>query len=43
LLTEDGPVENAAWSYEQPVEGAAQIKGYLAFYASRVDRIDVTS
>jgi uncharacterized protein (DUF427 family) len=43
LLTEDGPVENAAWSYEQPIEGAAQIKGYLAFYASRVDRIDETS
>jgi uncharacterized protein (DUF427 family) len=43
LLTEDGPVENAAWSYEQPTAGAARIKGYLAFHASRVDRIDETS
>lgn len=43
LLTEDGVVENAVWSYETPTEPAAQIKGYLAFYASRVDRIDQTS
>jgi len=43
LLTEDGPVENAAWSYESPLDAAAQIKGYLAFYPSRVDRIDETS
>ncbi|KNH07154.1 hypothetical protein BRCH_01091 [Candidatus Burkholderia brachyanthoides] len=43
LLTEDGPVENAAWSYESPLDGAAQIKGCLAFYPSRVDRIDETS
>jgi uncharacterized protein (DUF427 family) len=43
LLTEDGPVENAAWSYEAPHDSAGQIKGYLAFYRSRVDRIDETS
>lgn len=43
LLTEDGPVENAAWSYENPFDAAAQIKGYLAFYPSRVDRIDETA
>jgi uncharacterized protein (DUF427 family) len=43
LRTEDGIVENAAWSYEAPIDGAEQIKGYLAFYASRVDRIDQTS
>ncbi len=43
LLTEDGPVENAAWSYEAPLDAAAKIKGYLAFYGSRVDRIDETS
>lgn len=43
LRTEDGIVENAAWSYEAPIEGAQQIDGYLAFYASRVDRIDQTS
>jgi uncharacterized protein (DUF427 family) len=43
LLTEDGPVENAVWSYENPLDAVAVIKGYLAFYPSRVDRIDVTS
>jgi len=43
LLTEDGPVENAVWSYEQPKEGVAKIKSYLAFYPSRVDRIDETA
>ncbi|SAK71667.1 DUF427 domain-containing protein [Caballeronia ptereochthonis] len=43
LLTEDGPVENAAWSYEAPHDAAAKIKGYLAFNRSRVDRIDETS
>jgi uncharacterized protein (DUF427 family) len=43
LRTEDGMVENAVWSYESPIEAAQQIKGYLAFYTSRVDRIDQTS
>jgi uncharacterized protein (DUF427 family) len=43
LRTEDGLIENAVWSYEAPLEAALQIKGYLAFYASRVDRIDQTS
>ncbi|SAK52763.1 hypothetical protein AWB75_01737 [Caballeronia catudaia] len=43
LLTEDGPVENAAWSYESPPDAAAKIKGYLAFHRARVDRIDETS
>jgi uncharacterized protein (DUF427 family) len=43
LRTEDGLVENAVWCYESPLDGVQQIKGYLAFYASRVDRIDQTS
>lgn len=43
LHTEDGRVEDAAWSYEAPLDGVSGIKGYLAFYASRVDRIDQTS
>lgn len=29
--------ENAAWSYPQPSPAFADIAGYLAFYASRVD------
>lgn len=43
LLTEDGPIENAAWSYEAPLDAATQLKGFLAFYPTRVDRIDETS
>ncbi len=43
LLTEEGAVENAVWTYETPLDAVKQIKGYLAFYASRVDRIDQTS
>ena len=43
LHTEDGIVENAVWTYEAPLDGVRQIEGYLAFYVSRVDRIDQTS
>ena len=43
LLTEEGLVENAVWSYEKPFDEVRQIAGFLAFYASRVDRIDQTS
>jgi uncharacterized protein (DUF427 family) len=43
LQTEDGLVEDAVWSYESPLDTVVAIKGYLAFYASRVDRIDQTS
>jgi uncharacterized protein (DUF427 family) len=31
---------NAIWSYEDPIEMAAGIKGYLAFYPNRVDSIE---
>jgi uncharacterized protein (DUF427 family) len=31
---------NAVWTYEDPYPAVAQIAGYLAFYADRVDRID---
>jgi uncharacterized protein (DUF427 family) len=30
---------NAVWSYETPFEAMAQIKGYVAFYPDRVDKI----
>ena len=43
LTEEDGPVRDAAWSYESPLPGAEAIKGCVAFYSSRVDRIDQTS
>jgi uncharacterized protein (DUF427 family) len=43
LRTEDGVIENVAWSYEHPFDGVASIAGYLAFYPSRVDSIEQTS
>ena len=37
----DGRVaENAVWSYERPFPAMAEIAGHLAFYPSRVDRIE---
>lgn len=32
--------ENAAWTYEAPYPAVAEIKGRLAFYPRRVDRIE---
>lgn len=32
-----GQIVNAAWSYEYPIEQAAQLKEYIAFYADKVD------
>ena len=34
--------ENAVWSYEQPFPAMSEIKEYLAFYPSRVDKIEET-
>ena len=40
-LTVDGRVaENVAWSYEEPYAAVGAIKGHLAFYPSRVERIE---
>jgi uncharacterized protein (DUF427 family) len=35
--------ENAIWSYEDPFPAMAEIKGYVAFYPSRVDAIEQTA
>lgn len=43
LKTEEGLIENAAWSYERPFEQVGLIAGYIAFYPSRVDSIEQTS
>lgn len=32
--------ENAVWTYEEPFPAVAAIKGHLAFYPDRVDRIE---
>ncbi|MEM7178798.1 MAG: DUF427 domain-containing protein [Pseudomonadota bacterium] len=34
--TKSGPIENAAWSYETPDEGVAEIAGFIAFQHERV-------
>lgn len=36
-------VDNGAWSYEQPFPAAEAIRGHLAFYANKVDAIEVSS
>jgi len=32
--------ENAAWSYEEPLEAVGAIAGHIAFYPSKVDDIE---
>jgi uncharacterized protein (DUF427 family) len=32
--------ENAVWTYEEPYQAVSGIKGYLAFYPSRVDALE---
>jgi len=41
IAAKSGPIRDAVWSYEAPIEGATQIAGYLAFYADKatVERI----
>jgi uncharacterized protein (DUF427 family) len=36
-----GGPENAVWSYEQPYDEVASIRGHLAFYPGKVDSIVV--
>ena len=35
--------ENAVWTYEEPYPAVAAIEDHLAFYPSRVDRIEETT
>ena len=37
LIIGDRITENAAWSYDRPQAGYEGLRGYIAFYASRVD------
>jgi len=39
VVTKSRTLENVAWSYEDPKDGVADIKGYLAFYP--VDEVTV--
>ena len=36
LQAKSGPVENAAWSYESPLDGLERIAGHLAFHPDKV-------
>ncbi len=40
LRVDGRAAENAVWTYEQPFNAMAPIKGHLAFYPERVDGIE---
>ena len=42
IQTEKGVLENAVWSYEEPLAEVTKITGYLAFYLDKVDEIRVS-
>ena len=35
IIAKSGEIENAAWSYEEPIAGMEEIKGHLAFYPDK--------
>lgn len=36
IHAKSGPIKDSAWSYEAPIDGMDDIRGYLAFYANKV-------
>lgn len=36
IIAKSGAIKDAAWSYEDPKDNVAEIKGHLAFYTDRV-------
>jgi uncharacterized protein (DUF427 family) len=40
IRTSGRAAENAVWTYEEPFPDVQAIKGHLAFYPDRVDRIE---
>jgi uncharacterized protein (DUF427 family) len=40
IEADSGSAENAVWSYERPFPAVKDIAGHLAFYPSRVDKIE---
>ena len=36
MVLSSGTVDDAAWSYEAPIDGAAEISGRVAFYTDKV-------
>lgn len=37
VVTADGVIRDAAWTYEEPYDAVLPIAGHLAFYPDRVD------
>jgi uncharacterized protein (DUF427 family) len=35
IAAKSGPIRDAAWSYETPMDGAGAIAGYVAFYSEK--------
>jgi uncharacterized protein (DUF427 family) len=35
IAAKSGPIKDAAWSYETPMDGAGAIAGYVAFYSEK--------
>ena len=40
IVTKSRTIDNAVWSYENPIEAAERIKGYLAFEQSDVVTVE---
>lgn len=38
-----GQYENAAWTYDEPFNSLAELKGRVAFYRNRVDEIRISA
>ncbi len=36
IVAKSGPIANAAWSYENPIEAVSEIAGHIAFYTNKV-------
>jgi uncharacterized protein (DUF427 family) len=41
IRSTDNKGANAVWTYEQPYDAVAQIRGHVAFYPDRVDSIEL--
>lgn len=41
LTVRDKKEENAVWTYEEPYDEVRELKDYIAFYADRVDKIEI--
>ena len=36
IVAKSGPIKDAAWSYEEPIEGVEKIKDHIAFHTDKV-------